>query len=190
LKLPRGIGAAASGRIGLQGMFRVVMVYDDFTAGKRAMDTCNFLLLQLGGGVKLSSSMWKFDVLRCSKLMEMAVEDAVDADVIIVANGPNCGLPDKVIHWLKSWTLARRGGSAALVALMDYTGDDPQEPDRAQVLLKQAASTAGIDFLPHEIRRAESQDPIQRNQHTPRKPRPREEFASDWPSPDGWGLNE
>ena len=191
LKLPQGLIAAGAARAGRPGIFRVVMVYDDFVAGKRAMDTCHFLLQQLGGETKLNSSMWKFDVLRCAKLKQMAVADALEADVIIVANGQNSGLPPEVLDWLKRWTPVRRAGAAALVALVDYTGDDPREPARAQAHLKQAALAAGIEFLSQEIRASDIPEPILPNTLAHEKAgHLHEDILRDRPAPDGWGLNE
>ena len=47
--------------------------------------------------------MWKFDVLRGVKLNQIAVDDAIKADVIIVANSKNGGLPDEVKRWVEGW---------------------------------------------------------------------------------------
>jgi len=192
MKLPQGIAAAAAAatRAGRASDFRVVMVYDDFVAGKRAMETCNFLLMQLGRGVQLNSSMWKFDVLRCAKLKEMAVEDALEADVVIVANGRNCGLPPEVIDWLKCWTPTRRSGAAALVALMDYTGEDSREPARAHITLKHAAAKAGMDFLSQEIRSGDSAEPMFPALESPGKLPSHENPLPDRPASEGWGLND
>jgi hypothetical protein len=171
-------------------VFRVVMAYADFVSGKRAMDTCNFLVRQMGGGVELRSSMWKFDVLRSAKLSQIAVDDAVDADVIIVANARNTGLPEEVREWIKGWVLRKRNHAAALVALLDFTNDGAPESAQTLAFLKGAAAAAKIDFLPQEIRFLPGRMPF-----APESP------LSDWSgppadpsigrrSPEAWGIND
>jgi hypothetical protein len=124
-KSSQGLGGGAGSEP--HPVFKVVMAYDDFAAGKRAMDTCNFLVFQLGGGIELRSSMWKFDVLRSAKLNQIAVHDAIEADVIIVANARNTGLPEEVKEWINGWVPHKQDQSAALVALLDFTGENTRE---------------------------------------------------------------
>ncbi|MFO1475384.1 MAG: hypothetical protein U1F98_01875 [Verrucomicrobiota bacterium] len=149
-KVPRGASSGAGA--GLDTRFRVVMAYDDFLSGQRALATCQFLSTRLGRGVELRSSMWKFDVLRNPGLARMAVEDASEADVIIIANAPRTGLPNEVRAWIQSWLPRKKGQFAALVALMDFTDKDNRESREAHAFLKRAAAETGIDFLSREIR--------------------------------------
>jgi len=128
------------------------MAYDDFTSGKRAMDACHLMVARLGGDAELRTSMWKFDVLRSTQLNQTAVEDAVEADVIIVANARNSGLSDSVKTWIDGWAPRKRGQAAALVALLDFTDDEVQAAARTQSILKAAAAEAQMEFLPQEIR--------------------------------------
>ena len=72
---------------------------------------------QLRPGAELRTSMWKFDVLRSDQLNQTAVEDAVEADVIIVANARNSGLSDPSRPGSTAGSPRKRGQSAALVAL-------------------------------------------------------------------------
>jgi hypothetical protein len=149
-KLPHGMATGAG--ILPPTVFRVVMAYDDFASGKRAMNTCDYLVSQFGGGVELRSSMWKFDVLRHTKLNQMAVDDAIEADVIIVANSRNGELPEEVTRWVDQWARRKQGHATALVALLDFTGQNSGPSARALAFLKTAAHRAKMDFLPRQIR--------------------------------------
>ena len=61
--------------------------------------------------------MWKFDVLSIPKLREIAVRDAVLADIILISSHGD-PLPDHVLKWAESWSM--EGSQAlALVALFD-----------------------------------------------------------------------
>jgi hypothetical protein len=188
MRLPQGLAAGADK--GHKGVFRVVMAYDDFTSGKRAMDACHFLGFQLGGGVELRSSMWKFDILRNARLNEIAVADAIEADVIIVANAPDAGLPEEVARWVEAWVPRKRGQTAALVALLDFTGKDPRESAQAYALLKGAAASASIDFLPQEIRGPDNAMAAFPPVPLKKVPRARADAVTSRPPPEGWGLND
>jgi hypothetical protein len=172
-------------------VFRVVMAYEDFTAGKRAIDTCNFLVSRIGKAIELRSSMWKFDVLRSLKLNQMAVDDAVEADVIIVANGRNAGLPEEVKRWVDAWAARKEGQSAALVALLDFTGEQTHESSLAYTFLKSAAGAARIDFLPQEIRSLKRRLPAvpAPSALPPRLGAGKDPFVGR-PSPEAWGIND
>jgi len=175
---------------GLDPVFRVVMAYDDFTSGKRAMNTCNFLAGQLNPGIELRSSMWKFDVLRSTKLGQMAVEDAAEADVIIVANSPGTGLPEEVKRWIEDWVPKKRGQMAVLVALLDFTDKNEGESVEAEAFLKAAAAKAKIDFLSQAIRFPGAQPPSLPGRSFLRWPRFSGEPPVNRPPPEAWGLND
>lgn len=171
--------------------FRVVMAYDDFASGKRAMDACHFLVSQFGGGAELRSTMWKFDVLRSTKLNQIAVDDAIEADVIIVANARNGGLSDAVKTWIAGWVPRKGGQAATLVALIDFTGEDVQAAVLAQAFLKDAAAEAKIDFLPQEIPFPESSLPpvsVAQAAEAPRKASIPPHSRT--PMLEGWGIND
>jgi hypothetical protein len=167
------------------------MAYDDFASGKRAMDACHLMVSQLRGGAELRSSMWKFDVLRSDKLNQIAVEDAIDADVIIVANARNTGLPDAVKTWINGWVPRKRGQSAALVALLDFSEDEAQLAGRARALLKEAAAAARIDFLPQETRLHAGPPPNFPDPPEAEPPRAApSSHAQRTPMLEGWGIND
>jgi hypothetical protein len=171
-------------------VFRVLIAYDDFTSGKRAMDACHFLEFQLGSGIELRSSMWKFDILRNARLNEIAVADAIEADVIIIANAPDAGLPDEVARWVQAWVPRKRGQTAALVALLDFTGKNPGESTQAYALLKRAATSARIDFLPQEIHGPDDAMPAFPPVPLRQMPPARTDSVTNRPPPEGWGLND
>jgi hypothetical protein len=188
MKLPQRMAGGAGAKA--KPVFRVVMAYDDFTAGKRAIDTCNFLVSRIGGSIELRSSMWKFDVLRSIKLHQIAVDDAIEADVIIVANARESGLPEEVKEWVNSWVSRKGGQAAALVALLDFTGEDTREPTQAYAFLKGAASTARIDFLPQEIRSAKNRMPYTSKTSFLHRHGPGKDPLMGRPSPEAWGIND
>jgi hypothetical protein len=188
-KLPNIIAATVPKEV-VGSVFHILMVYEDSLAGKRAMDACQVLMSQLEGEVELRSSMWTFHTLRNPKLSRIATEDAIEADVIIIATGRNSELPGDVRKWIELWVPQKQGQTAALVAMTDFTGGDSARSSVTHVFLKGAAATAGIDFLSQEFPQAENQ----------KLPVPESSFeARSWmtpdsvisrPAPEGWGLND
>ena len=126
--------------------FNVVIVYEDFETGKHAKRTYDFLVENLGRECQFSNQMWKFDVLSISKLREMAVKDAVQADVIIISSHGGDELPEPVKAWIESW-LAERGTAMALVALFECSQDDWPRTRPIRAYLEGIAGRGGMEFF-------------------------------------------
>jgi hypothetical protein len=127
-----------------KGRFNVVIIYEDFETGKAAKRTYDYLVSNLGEDCEFNNQMWKFDVLSIPKLAAIAVLDACEADIILVATHGG-SLPAAVRSWLESWV--HKGSRAiALVALCD--GEPPQAHAVCNVL-RDAAQRAGMQFFAH-----------------------------------------
>lgn len=123
-------------------VFNVVIVYEDFETGKNAKRTYDYLASNLGDDCEFSNQMWKFDVLSLPKLARIAAQDAVEADIILVATHGG-QLPRQVKEWLEAW--ASNGTKAlALVALCD---GEPAAAHLAITTLRDAARRAGTQFF-------------------------------------------
>jgi len=172
-------------------LFRVLILYEDFAAGRRANDTCRFLTTQLGDEFELRSGMWKFEMLRHPKLAEIATGEALEADAIIVAARGVAPLPAEVTSWIDRWLPLRDKRAGALIALIGGSMNPGHSLPAAYACLQKAAATANMDFLPHVL-------PFT-NEETPAFdiPLPSEGDAARWdelmprPRPERhWGINE
>ena len=126
--------------------FNVVIVYEDFAAGKHAKETYDYLVQQLGRDFDFNNQMWKFDVLGNSKMKEMAVKDAVVADLVVLSSHGVGELPDEVKSWIEQWT-AQPGNAMVLVALMDRPEDEASEPSSIRAYLQGVARKSKLDFF-------------------------------------------
>src|SRR5579863_6434616 len=90
--------------------FNVLIAYQDLETGKHAKRTYDYLQEHLGRECALTNQMWKFDVLNIPKLREIAIKDAVSADIIIVSSHGD-ELPESVTKWIESWLMQ---GTSAL----------------------------------------------------------------------------
>lgn len=158
--------------------FRVLIVYEDFEMGKQAMDTCNFVKAQLGSDFEPRPGMWKFDILEDERAMQLAIHDALEANMIIMAMRARRELPFEIMAWLEGWVPRKHDPASALVTLVDYRGTGVLRPAPALAHLRQAASRAGMDFLLYEVGAAPAWEFM-----------PPDVIVSR-PAPEGWGLNE
>jgi hypothetical protein len=126
---------------------RVLMMYDDLSAGNRAMRLLDSLQHHCGREMTFQSDMWKFDTLRAPSIAKLAAQDAGNADVIIVSAHGSEELPEEVKAWFNLWAGQRISHPTTLVALLDHAPGLLPEFDPAQSYLEQTARQAGLNFI-------------------------------------------
>jgi hypothetical protein len=124
-------------------IFNVLIVYEDFETGKLAKRTYDILVEHLRHECQFSNQMWKFEVLKLPKLMEMAIRDAQTADVLLVSCRGGEPLPLQVTQWLES-SLGEHSNAIALVGLF---GSDPESSRPVREYLAGLAKRRGIEFF-------------------------------------------
>ena len=100
----------------------VLVAYEDFAAGCRAMAMLKRVGSQCEGPGRLIHMMWRFDVLCDPSYTEHAVSEALAADIIIIAMREGKGLPQKVKSWIARWLLMKEDRPLALAASLDHNG--------------------------------------------------------------------
>jgi hypothetical protein len=135
----------ASSDLEVNPTIKVVIVYEDFEAGKHAKATYDFLVEHLGHECQFTNQMWKFDVLTIAKLREIAAKDAALADIIIVAcRGED--LPAEVQTWFELW-LAEKSHPIALVGLFNESDVQPENLEAARAYLAEIARRGRMEFF-------------------------------------------
>lgn len=124
----------------------VVIIYEDFAAGKHAQETYDFLVNQLGQDFDFTNQMWKFDVLDIPKMRELAVRDTAASDLVLVSTHGAGELPEGARRWLDEWA-QNKGSAKALVALVDRPENLFGEAVSIRSCLHEAAKRAGVDFF-------------------------------------------
>jgi len=143
----------------------VVIAYEDLETGKRAKKIYDFLVENLGHDCQFTNQMWKFEVLGIPKLGEMAAQDAMMADIVIIScHGAE--LPSDFKDWVELWA-AEPNHPIALVALFDYDNQHPQVAE-ARSYLADVARRGQMEFFaqPDELtgrRNTEDFFSLQRN---------------------------
>jgi hypothetical protein len=127
-------------------VFSVVLVFEDFSTGKRAKRAYDFLAANLTHEWHVVSQMWKFEVLSIPELREMAAKDAAMANLIIVSSRGDRELPAPVKDWIEMW-LGYRGDAVALLALFDSPPEQAEHAQATQTYLEGVAKRGQLEFF-------------------------------------------
>jgi len=127
--------------------FNVVVAYEDVAAAKRAKEICDRLRCTIGDQVVLEMHLWRWDILKNAGLIDIAVNDAVNARLIILATRGFKDFPADTRTWIELWVPRRRARTGALVLLVEpinsFTlGSSPQVS-----YLQSVAQRARMEFF-------------------------------------------
>jgi hypothetical protein len=104
----------------------VLVLYEDLGTALLAKRTLDRLSEQLHGESRISTWLWRLDLLAESLLAERAAIEAAAAEVIIVSLRGRAGLRAEVRTWLDRWRQHKRQRPYALAALLD---PEPERPE-------------------------------------------------------------
>jgi len=171
--------------------FKIVIAYETFASGMRAKGVSERLAAQLETEFDINSDVWKFDMLRHSRLREQAATDAAEADMIIISVGRAPELPTHVSDWVESWLPRKKGGQAALVALLDQHQEADGDLPPLATYLQEMAEKGSMDFFckAGDWREQLFENIIEDKPHPNRRSSKFEEalHRDSWR---GWGINE
>ena len=134
----------ASGKDGLKLQLKAAVIYDDFDFAARAAALLERVAVSTDEGMKWDVRPWRIDALRSPSLAGAALDETLDADLIVVALGRTHQLPDELRDWLECWAARRRVEDAALLALCP---EETAGPLSSWGRLKEFAEGQGLPFL-------------------------------------------
>jgi hypothetical protein len=129
--------------------FDLVIAYEDHATRDRAMLLYDRIAQQLLDDYDFQCAWWKLDHLREPSLMEQAIDDAVQANMIIVSLHAGQAMPKPATDWLSAWAPNKVGNKSAMVALLNAGGETAQSPHSRQACLHRVARQARMDFFVH-----------------------------------------
>ncbi len=131
-----------------QRKLKVLTLYDDIHAGKKAQATYSRLLKYMTEKT-LNHQIWSFNVLSIPEIKKCVAQDAATADVIIVAaNQEKCFEPD-LRRWFSESLCAKPvDQNCALIALL---GSHQQSPHPERNFLQRVAERAEFQFIHQNI---------------------------------------
>jgi hypothetical protein len=125
----------------------VFVAYEDFSAGARAMAMLKRVGSQCGQRAQLIHMMWRFDILSDESLFELAVSEALAADIIVIATREGRNLPQRIRDWIAHWLLMKDRRPLALVATLDYDSLNPVGEGCVLPYLTKLAHYGGMQFF-------------------------------------------
>jgi hypothetical protein len=96
----------------------VLIMYEDVTAARRAVRAVARLAERLEDQVEFCRNFWRFDLLAEPACRAAAIQDALRADVVIVATRAAREFPPLVSRWLEGCLAHREKRAIAVLALL------------------------------------------------------------------------
>ncbi len=124
----------------------VVVIYDDAATRARAMAACDCLIQQCWSEVEFDFQWWRTDFLQDAAMAELAAEQAVRADFVIVACDPEREVAPALREWFERWAPRREGRDGALLNLMGEVSRSIAAW-RNEQFLRAMARLAWLDYL-------------------------------------------
>jgi len=169
---------------------KAAVIYDDFDFAARTAALLERAAIRTDEAMKWDVKPWRLDLLKPSSLAAAALEETMDADLIVVALCKTHLLPGALLEWLEEWAAHRQIGDAALLVRCP---EESAGPISSWNRLKEFAVWRGLLFLgSHYFQNdVDSTDFVHRlwRRKLPVVP------ASPWPAdpapaPRHWGINE
>jgi len=131
--------------------FNVVIVYEDFVTGTRAMTVYDSLARSLANHYEFTNSAWKFEILRQASLKKIAVFDAMEADLVLISVHADSELPEEVRAWIHLWLAQANQANCALGLLLAESNEMIGRVAPAHSYLQEVANQHKLDFFSQAV---------------------------------------
>ena len=131
----------------LNQAFRVVVGYEDYSSGLRAMQLYNHILELWDEPSELQLNLWKFEPLGLDKLRHAAAAEAARADMILISIRGDHRLPKEGIDWIERWMGSKRRKTSALGLIVDSEFLSHPNAELTRRYLEDITLEAGVDFI-------------------------------------------
>jgi hypothetical protein len=127
-------------------IFSVVIAFEDFDTGRQGKRAYDFLVANLSHEWRVTSQMWKFEVLSIPELREMAASDAASAKLIIISSRGDRELPVDVKEWIELWR-GYQGDTVGLITLFHCPTEQLKYAKATQAYLESVARRGHMEFF-------------------------------------------
>lgn len=136
--------------------FRALIAYADIPAARRAMSEIRDVLAATRRGYELHPMLWRFDQLGAPSWREVALRDAANAAVVVLAGSEPGSLPASLERWVSTLLSRKEGRPTTIVAVLGATDAwtiTIEKPATAAAALTQSRA-AEPKALPHVVMEA------------------------------------
>jgi hypothetical protein len=123
---------------------KAAVIYDDFDFAARTAVLLERAAIRSDEAMKWDVKPWRLDLLKPASLAAAALDETLDADLIVVALCKTHLLPGELLEWLEHWAAHRQIGDAALMVLCP---EETAGPMSSWNRLKEFAEWRGLLFL-------------------------------------------
>lgn len=132
-------------------VLEVLIAYDCPLSARAAQHLVDVVVGGVDHHCMVHKNLWRFDVVELPGLTDLAVEEAIHADMVILASVGGEGLPQGVLKWITGWFQNRGDQSGALVYLYDAEHAHCEPIQRSLKLMESVSSKAGMRFFPQPM---------------------------------------
>jgi hypothetical protein len=126
----------------------IVVLYDGMATRTRALTACNYLVQQFWADIELKFHWWRTDFLRDATLAQVAADNAVGTDFLIMATESPWEVSPALESWFESWLSRRREREGALVDLRPAGADGSSRNDNERErFLREVCRRGNFDYL-------------------------------------------
>ena len=129
--------------------FKVVIIYEDGSTGKRAKLFYDKLIHQLEGEFVFSLQLWSFQVLAIPEIRKAAANSIAEADLVIFSLRGEAELPPRLRMWIETWPRQIFDRDPMLIALVDKTAARDDRNALTLAYLRDVAQTNRMHFWSH-----------------------------------------
>ncbi|MGO8838547.1 MAG: hypothetical protein ACLQAH_06265 [Limisphaerales bacterium] len=123
---------------------KAAVIYDDFDFAARTAALLERAAVRSDEAIRWDIKPWRLDLLKPSSLADAALEEIINADLIVVALCKTHLPPDALLEWLERWARRRQTRDAALMVLCP---EEAAGPMSCWARLKEFAEWQGLPFL-------------------------------------------
>jgi len=129
--------------------FKVVIIYEDGSTGKRAKLFYDKLIHQLEDECVFSLQLWSFQVLAIPEIRKPAANSIAEADFVIFSLRGEAELPPRLRMWIETWPRQFFDRDPMLIALVDKTTARDDRNALTLGYLRDVAQTNRMPFFGH-----------------------------------------
>lgn len=140
----------ARSNVEVSSRFNALIAHDDASIGSMgiwARHVFASVTRHLEPGCQVGLEVWKFNTLQMPALAASAADDAVAANMIILAVREQNGVSHAVRKWIETWLVRRAGAEGTLLLLLEPAPNAPAADSPTRTYLREVGQRGNLTTL-------------------------------------------